>query len=223
MKFLALTTLFALGSAIPVEPSIVHRQAVVTSRTELESGSASACPKVIFIWARGSTEPGNMGDGLGPTMADVLEAKYGASNVWVQGVGGPYNAGLLENLGSKGTSQAAIDEAKRLFVLASTKCPSSKIVSAGYSQGSAVIAGAIPDLTAAQRNKVIGIVFFGYTRNKQNNGGISSYPQSNLQVYCDNGGDLVCEGTLLITASHFSYDDEAAGVAPQFLISKIGA
>ena len=80
-----------------------------------------------------------------------------------------------------------------------------------------------PDLTAAQRNQVVGTVFFGYTRNKQNNGGIPSYPAGNLQVYCDDGKDLVCQGTLLITEAHFSYDDEAAGVAPQFLISKIGA
>ena len=86
-----------------------------------------------------------------------------------------------------------------------------------------MIAGAIPDLTAAQRNQVAGIVFFGYTRNQQNNGGIPSYPSSNLQVNCDGGKDLVCAGTLLITESHFSYDDEAAGIAPQFLISKIGA
>ncbi|KAF1952543.1 carbohydrate esterase family 5 protein [Byssothecium circinans] len=214
MKLLTLTSLLALTTALPL-------QTAATTRTELESGSSSACPKAIFIFARGSTEPGNMGGGFGVTVADALEAYYGAANVWTQGVGGAYTAGLAENLLPQGTSEAAINEAKRLFVLANTKCPNSAVVSGGYSQGSAVIAGAVPGLTAAQRNQVKGIVFFGYTRNQQNNGGVPSYPTANLRVYCAEG-DLVCEGTLVITAAHFSYGDEAGGPAPQFLESKIG-
>ncbi|KAJ0328396.1 hypothetical protein COL5a_005175, partial [Colletotrichum fioriniae] len=54
-----------LAAAAPVEvvdtgvADLQVRQTGATSN-ELESGSSSACPKVIFIFARASTEPGNM-------------------------------------------------------------------------------------------------------------------------------------------------------------------
>ena len=89
-----------------------------------------------------------------------------------------------------------------------------------HSQGSAVIAGAIPKLTATVRAQVKGIVLFGYTQNQQNNGAIPSYPQEDLKVFCATG-DLVCDGTLTITAAHLSYGADASGAAPQFLESKI--
>ena len=94
-------------------------------------------------------------------------------------------------------------------------------MSGGYSQGTAVIAGAIPKLDASLRNRVVGTVLFGYTKNRQNNGGIQNYPAENLKVFCA-VGDLVCTGTLTITAAHFSYAGDAAKPAPQFLQSKIG-
>ena len=89
------------------------------------------------------------------------------------------------------------------------------------SQGAALTAAAISDLDTTVRNKVIGTVLFGYTKNQQNRGGIPNYPQDRLKVFCA-PGDLVCDGTLTITAAHLSYGDEARGEAPEFLISKIG-
>lgn len=67
MKFLAIVTFCAaLVAAAPVEvvveadvADLEVRQAGLT-RNELESGSSSACPRVIFIFARASTELGNM-------------------------------------------------------------------------------------------------------------------------------------------------------------------
>lgn len=93
---------------------------------------------------------------------------------------------------------------------------------ASNSQGTAVIAGAIPKLSEAVRAQVKGVVLFGYTRNKQNNGGIDSYPAEDLKVYCASG-DLVCDGTLTVTVAHFSYNDDAMTSAPQFLESKLDA
>lgn len=71
MKFFAIISLCAaLVAAAPIEDPIEVavdtsvadlevRQAGLT-RNELETGSSSACPKVIFIFARASTELGNM-------------------------------------------------------------------------------------------------------------------------------------------------------------------
>ncbi|CAN9107558.1 unnamed protein product [Alternaria alternata] len=195
----------ALVAASPMSPAAKFSENEIqarqfgfgtTTRNELENGSAGACPKAIFIFARASTETGNMG------------------------VGGPYSADLGSNALPGGTSQAAINEAVGLFQQANQKCPDTPIVSGGYSQGTAVIAGAIPKLSTTIRDQVKGVVLFGYTRNAQNRGGIPSYPSDDLEVYCATG-DLVCVGTLTITAAHFSYADEAAGPAPRFLQSKI--
>lgn len=106
--------------------------------------------------------------------------------------------------------------------MANTKCPNTPIVAGGYSQGTAVMAGAIPKLDASLRARVVGTVLFGYTKNSQNRGAIPNYPAGNLKVYCATG-DLVCTGSLIITASHFSYTDEARGPAPQFLQGRIGS
>jgi cutinase len=97
---------------------------------------------------------------------------------------------------------------------------STPIVSGSYSQGTAVVADAIPKLNASLRDRVVRTMLFGYAKNLQNKGSIRDYSAGNLKVYCATG-DLVCTGTLTITAAHFSYADEAAGPAPQFLRSKI--
>ncbi|KAF1922367.1 carbohydrate esterase family 5 protein [Didymella exigua CBS 183.55] len=226
MKSFAITLLAGLTAASPIivtESAAIKLQArqLSTTSTELEDGSSSACPKAILIFARGSTEDGNLGP-LGVSLGNALESNYGAANIWVQGVGGPYDATLADNLLSRGTSAAAIAEGVRLLNLANSKCPNSKTVTGGYSQGSALIAAALTDVTAAVRNQAIGTVLFGYTQNKQNDGGIPNYPSDRLKVFCADG-DLVCDGTLLITSAHFSYDDDAANAGPAFLESKIGA
>ena len=65
MKFLSLVVLAAgYASAlttviVPEENDLAVRQ-VSSTRNELESGSSSNCPKVILIFARASTEIGNM-------------------------------------------------------------------------------------------------------------------------------------------------------------------
>ncbi|KAL6173798.1 hypothetical protein ACJQWK_01329 [Exserohilum turcicum] len=138
MKYLILSIITALAAASPVtmpvsEAAIQSRQLSGSSTSnDLENGRAGACPKVIFIFARASTEPGNMGISTGPAVASALQRTYGASNVWVQGVGGPYGAGLYDNILPGGTSTASINEAVRLFKQANTKCPSTPIVAGGY-------------------------------------------------------------------------------------------
>lgn len=73
------------------------------------------------------------GSSTGPRVASALESSLGAGNVWVQGVGGPYTAGLATNAQPGGASQAAMGEAVRLFDLANSKCPNTPVVAGGYS------------------------------------------------------------------------------------------
>ncbi|OHE95084.1 cutinase [Colletotrichum orchidophilum] len=227
MKFFSILSLaVTLAAAAPVEvvdTSVADLQVRQTGTTsnELESGSSSACPKVIFIFARASTEPGNMGISAGPIVGDALKSRYGSSQVWVQGVGGPYSADLASNFLPAGTSTAAINEAKRLFTLANTKCPNSAVVAGGYSQGTAVMASSISTLSSTIQDQIKGVVLFGYTKNLQNLGRIPNFPSSKLSVYCDIA-DAVCYGTLFILPAHFLYQTDAAIAAPVFLAARIG-
>lgn len=153
-------------------------------------------------------------------MASGLERDF--RDLWVQGVGGPYSAGLAENFLPAGTTRGAIDEAKRLFNLANSKCPNAAVVAGGYSQGTAVMSNAVSELGAAVREQVKGVVLFGYTKNLQNGGRIPDYPRDRTEVYC-NVSDAVCWGTLFIAPAHFLYTTDSSIAAPRFLKGRIGA
>ncbi|KAG6009453.1 hypothetical protein E4U21_002368 [Claviceps maximensis] len=191
------------------------------TRNDLENGQPP-CPKAIFIFARGSTEPGNMGASVGPIVANTLTNQLGKDGIWIQGVGGPYTAGLPENAMPAGSSPAAIAEMGRLFTLANSKCPDSIILAGGYSQGAALAAAAISAASSVIREQIAAAVLFGYTKNQQNNGQIPNYPPDRVKVFC-NAGDMVCTGSLFITEAHLNYAPAAANAAPQFLESKVAA
>ncbi|KAF4550729.1 Cutinase-like protein 8 [Elsinoe fawcettii] len=234
MKFTtAFIALFAAVSAMPTadaEAEAVAEFSKLEQRAQLETRatgntvnelSNGACRAVTFIFARASTETGNIGSSVGPPTCDGLKSRLGANNVACQGVGGPYTAALGDNALPSGTTQAAINEAARLFTLATTKCPNTKIVGGGYSQGAAVIHGAAKTLSSAVQNKVVGLVTYGDTRKAQDNNRIPPFPASKTKIIC-NAGDGVCTGTLVVTAAHLAYQG-SVGDAVSFLVGRVNA
>lgn len=160
------------------------------------------------------------GSSTGPAVANALARTY--QDMWVQGVGGPYDATLGDNALPAGTSKAAIDEAVKMFTMAHDKCPNAAVVAGGYSQGTAVMSNSLGQLPAEVQGQVKGVVLFGYTKNAQNGGKIPNFPDDKLKVFC-NTGDRVCTGSLVITSAHFAYGGVAASEAPAFLKEKIGS
>jgi len=196
-----------------------------STQTDLISGS---CKDIILIFARASTEPGNMGMSMGPATCSGLKKNY-PGKVACQGVGKPYTAGLVENVSASGTSAAAIGEATKMFTTANSKCPKSVIVFGGYSQGTAVMMNAVKGLPESIKKKVVGGVLFGYTKNAQTKGSIPNYPKSQVAVYCNEKpagsgkfADGVCGGKLNVNGGHFAYMGNGDGAkAVAFLKSKI--
>jgi len=240
MKFLTVATFAAVAVAFPQQDGSTPKSVSPPKGSSgavkggMGGGSVSnellegSCKPIILIFARASTEPGNMGGSMGPIVCSGLKRAY-PDKVACQGVGKPYTAGLADNVGTVGTTQAAIGEATKMFTTADSKCPDSIIVFGGYSQGTAVMMNTVKALPPNIKKKVVAGVLFGYTKNKQMQGAIPNYPKDQLTVFCDESSpgvykDGVCGGQLNVNGGHFAYMTNSDGTkAVTFLKSKIDA
>jgi cutinase len=160
---------------------------------------------------------------MGPIICNGLKKAYGAQKVLCQGVGGAYSAGIVDNVGKRGTTAGAIREATNMFTRANTKCPKSVIVFGGYSQGTAVMHNTVGALPASLKSKVVAGVLFGDTKNKQDGGQVPNYPKNQVKIFCERS-DGVCWGSLNVSNGHFVYATNGDGdKALRFLKGKIDA
>ncbi|KAI1339075.1 carbohydrate esterase family 5 protein [Xylariaceae sp. FL0016] len=159
------------------------------------------CKPIIFVFAKATIEPGNLGATLGPRMSDGLKAAWGVKNVATQGV--DYWGFVVTNYYPGGAPPWGIYDMQLLLSAAAT-CPNSKIVASGYSQGAALVHRAIEGLKPEVRNRIAGVVTFGDTQTRQDGGRIKGYPLNNTLIIC-NVGDIICTGTLWPGPVHFDY------------------
>ncbi|KAF2432643.1 cutinase [Tothia fuscella] len=160
------------------------------------------CKPITWVFARASTELGNMGASVGTLIAIQLNQTYGQANVAIQGV--DYEAGITGNIGGVGCSNKGVSESTRLLNLAHSKCPKSVVLVGAYSQGTACMHAAIPKLAQPVRDQIAAAVMFGDTKNTQEKGRIRGLKDDQFKIYC-NKNDGVCGGGLNVNAGHFAY------------------
>ncbi|PYI21833.1 cutinase-domain-containing protein [Aspergillus violaceofuscus CBS 115571] len=195
----ALSSLFPSSSASTTSSSGSSDGLSVTSNT--------GCKELTFIFARGTTEMGNMGSVVGPEVASALQSLTG-NKVTVQGVDYPADWAGNMDLGASGGPKMA-----SLVKQALSQCPNTKVVLGGYSQGSMVVHNAASSLSAGQ---IQAAVLFGDPLKMTSVGKLAS---SKVKEFCATG-DPVCENGVNVMA-HLSYGSDAQ-TAAQFLVSAVG-
>ncbi|KFY75163.1 hypothetical protein V499_04862 [Pseudogymnoascus sp. VKM F-103] len=195
--------------AIP-EGGLNIRQSSDT-RNDLTDGSA--CKAVTVIFARGTTESGNVGALVGPPFFSALATAIGTENLAVQGVDYPADiAGFLAGGDAAGSKKMA-----ELVGQAFTQCPDTKVVMSGYSQGGQLVHNAANQLSADNSAKVAAAVIFG---DPDDGDAVGSIPAAKVDVIC-HAGDNICDGGIIILPAHLTYSMDA-GAAAAFVKGKTG-
>ncbi|KAK7722883.1 hypothetical protein SLS57_004736 [Botryosphaeria dothidea] len=192
-------------SATPLPADLSPRQ--------LLGGASSSCKPIMVIFARGTTEVGDLGTVAGPPFQTALNAKF-PGQVSMQGVPAPaYPAdvpGYLAGGSATGASKMA-----EMVKDAATNCPDARIIMSGYSQGGQLVHKAGAQLDSQTASRVAGAVIFGDPDNPKPVENVQ-----NLKVFCA-AGDLICAGQPVILAPHLSYGANA-GAAADFVAQVTG-
>ncbi|KAF1836840.1 cutinase precursor [Decorospora gaudefroyi] len=208
-KSILLAALAGLASTSPVE----IRQ-TGSSSSEFSRGG---CRDILFAWARGSSEIGNMGTIVGPQTSDGLKREFGRNAVATEGI--EYAALLSTNALPGGTDTRSKNLMKDTLNSMARQCPDSVIVSGGYSQGAAVNHRAIEELSSSVQAQIAGVILYGDTQKQQDRDQIPNFPKNKVKIICQ-FGDAVCRGTLTVLPAHLTYGARAdEGVA--FLAAQI--
>jgi len=213
-KALTVAAILGLATAAPLETRQTR-----TTENEFSRRILGGCRPILFAWARGSTEIGNMGTIVGPPTSDGLKRIFGSSNVATEGI--DYAALLSTNALPGGTDLISENRMKGILNDMARECPDSVIVTGGYSQGAAVNHRAIEDLSASVKAQIAGVVLYGDTQKQQDRDQIPNFPKDKVLIICQ-PGDLVCVGTLTVLPPHLTYGSRVdEGV--NFLAGKIRA
>ncbi|KAJ4344766.1 uncharacterized protein N0V89_012510 [Didymosphaeria variabile] len=177
-------------------PLAFTRSAALGASTQNDVVNA-VCKNYTLLFARGTTEQGNMGTLVGPPLAQALGKAVGADNLAVQGV--DYAAsveGFLAGGDVDGTKTMA-----GLVAMAKSNCENTSLILSGYSQGAQLVHKAADMLTANETSFVLSAVLFGDPDNGKAVGQIDS---SRTKVFCHEA-DKICDGQAVVDAAHLTY------------------
>ncbi|CAO2658131.1 Nn.00g073910.m01.CDS01 [Neocucurbitaria sp. VM-36] len=195
------------------EPALAKRQYGGNTYNQLTDGTP--CREITLIYARGTTQDGNVGAATdeGPTFFNALASRLGGtSRLAIQGVTYPANVlGFLAGGDAEGATTMF-----NLINTAASKCPSTKIVVSGYSQGAQLVHTATQRLSAATAARVNAVVTFGDADRDETFGVI---PTSKVLIICHTG-DNICDNGIIITPEHRDYEKDAP-TAAAFVVARV--
>ncbi|KAF2653706.1 carbohydrate esterase family 5 protein [Lophiostoma macrostomum CBS 122681] len=192
----------------PLQQTLADAVGIDTTRTDLAQNAP--CADVTVIFARGTTEPGNVGLVTGPPFFDALSKQLGNASLAVQGVEYPATFAGFNRNGTDG-----VPSMTNFINQALTSCPATKVVMSGYSQGALVLRSTASSLPADTMAKINSVVTFG---DPGNPAAITGAEGKTLIVCHEN--DAVCKGGF-ITVDHLTYADDADAAAG-FVVGKVG-
>ncbi|KAJ4387622.1 hypothetical protein N0V93_008219 [Gnomoniopsis smithogilvyi] len=174
-----------------------------TTANDLVDGE---CGDVTLIFARGTSEAGNVGSLVGPEFYSALQTALGSTSSIFQGVN-DYSATIVEYLGGGSTTGAA--NMASLVTQAFSQCPGTQVVMSGYSQGAQVTHLTAADLPAATMQQVSAVVTFG---DPDSTTPVANIDASKVLVICHDGDDICQFGTLVLP-QHLTYAENATAAA----------
>ncbi|OAL53408.1 cutinase-domain-containing protein [Pyrenochaeta sp. DS3sAY3a] len=189
--------------------------AALSSTTQNDVTNGGACKAMTVLFARGTTEAGNMGSIAGPPFVSAIgKMMGGAANVAVQGIEYPADIpGFLAG-GDKGGSTLMAQMVGQVRAA----CPDTALVMAGYSQGGQLVHNAADMLSAQDSAFVSSAVIFG---DPDNGDPVGKVAAADTKIICARG-DAICAGQAVILPPHLSYGGNA-NEAAQFVVSNMAA
>ncbi|OJJ50761.1 hypothetical protein ASPZODRAFT_255140 [Penicilliopsis zonata CBS 506.65] len=175
---------------------------ITTTYNEL----GQTCTDYTIIFARGTSEPGNVGVLVGPPLFIALEDLIGSSALTIQGVN-DYAASVEGYL--EGGSAVASAEMASQIESAVSDCPDTKLIVSGYSQGCQVVHNAINSLSATTAAYISSVLLFGDPDDGQ---ALSNVASSKVDTFCHVDDDI-CDDGVLILPAHLTYAENVAAAA----------
>ncbi|KAK2729077.1 cutinase [Colletotrichum kahawae] len=192
----------------PLQQSLADSVGIDTTENGLAPNAT--CADITVIFARGTTEPGNVGLVTGPPFFDALKKQADGKSVNIQGVTYPATFEGFNNNGTEG-----VPSMTNFINKAMISCPYTKIAISGYSQGALVVRSTVQSLPAATMAKINSVLTFGDP----------GYPnpipgaEGKTQIICHDD-DAVCNGGF-ITVDHLTYAENAT-TAAEYVLQKAG-
>jgi len=201
-------TIAAVAGVLTVFENLL---ALLTGEETTYNELGGTCKTYTVIFARGTTEPGNVGILVGPPFFDALRASVGTSALTIQGVNN-YAASIDGYLagGDAAGSAYMVTQIQAAY----EACPSTKLVASGYSQGGQLVHNAIGLLPAAVASWISKVVIFG---DPDDGAPLPNVASSKVDVYCHDGDNICVNGDLVLPA-HLTYGIDAAAAAA-FVVS----
>ncbi|KAK7551538.1 cutinase-domain-containing protein [Phyllosticta paracitricarpa] len=200
--------------------------AALSVAAPVPAAAAGDCKSFVLLFARGTTEMGTMGSVVGPSLSTKVKSALGENNVNVEGVNYAADAGgiMTESMGTGGAGTTAMTNQANSWL---TKCPDTKLILTGYSQGAMLVHHTTTKL-GSKASKVAAAVTFGDPFKAQKLDGVDP---SKFKTYCASG-DSVCGlgsgsggtgGTASQSASgHLGYGADTTSAA-NFIKSAVGS